>query len=55
MSEKQKQVINAFNTIIPKLSCENLDYLLGFGEGMATILEQNEREEKKEVECILIK
>lgn len=53
MSEKQKQVINTFNTIIPKLSCENLDYLLGFGEGMATILEQNEREEEKETDCLL--
>lgn len=53
MSEKQKQVINTFNIIIPKLSCENLDYLLGFGEGMAIILEQNEREEEKETDCLL--
>lgn len=53
MSEKQKQVINTFNIIIPKLSCENLDYLLGFGEGMAIILEQNKREEEKETDCLL--
>ncbi len=53
MSEKQKQVINTFNTVIPKLSRENLDYLLGFGEGMATVLEQNEQEEKKEADFAL--
>lgn len=53
MSEKQKQVINTFNIIIPKLSRENLDYLLGFGEGMAIILEQNKREEEKETDCLL--
>ena len=53
MSEKQEQVINTFNAVITKLSRENLDYLLGFGEGMATVLEQNERKEKKEADCAL--
>ena len=53
MSEKQKQVINSFNTVILKLSRENLDYLLGSGEGTATVLEQNEQEEKKEADFAL--
>lgn len=35
MSEREKQIIETFALIIPKLSENDKSYLLGLGEGMA--------------------
>ena len=35
MSEREKQIIETFSLIIPKLSESDKSYLLGLGEGMA--------------------
>ena len=35
MSEKEKQILETFGELIPKLSESNKNYLLGLGEGMA--------------------
>lgn len=35
MTEKEKQIIQTFEKVLPKMSAEDKAYLLGFGEGMA--------------------
>ena len=45
MSEREKQIIETFALIIPKLSESDKSYLLGLGEGMA-IAHQKQEDEK---------
>lgn len=47
MSEKEKQIIEKFALVIPKLSESDKNYLLGLGEGMAIKVESQEKQEKK--------
>ncbi|WP_303136354.1 hypothetical protein [uncultured Eubacterium sp.] len=49
MSEKEKQIIENFAVIIPKLTEADKSYLLGLGEGMAMQIskEEQEKNEKK--------
>ena len=42
MSEKEKQIIEIFASIIPKLSESDKSYLIGLGEGMAIKVESVE-------------
>lgn len=42
MSEREKQIIETFALIIPKLSESDKGYLLGLGEGMAMKVEEKE-------------
>lgn len=48
MSEKQKQILNTFEQVLPEMSKEDQSYLLGFGEGIAAGMKrggkQNERD-----------
>ncbi len=46
MTEKDKQILDRFTIIIPQLSENEKDYLLGFGNGMAV---NAERQETKEI------
>lgn len=46
MSEKEKQILETFGKLIPKLAESDKSYLLGLGEGMA-IAHQKQEEEKK--------
>ena len=43
MSEKEKQIIKTFASIIPKLSESDKSYLLGLGEGMAIKVEEKQK------------
>lgn len=47
MQEKEKQIMQTFGEIIPKLSENNKAYLLGLGEGMAL---QAERQQGQQAE-----
>lgn len=47
MSEKQKEILETFEKVIPKLSEAEQDRLLAFGDGMAFMKGQQE-EKKKE-------
>jgi len=42
MSETQKKVIETFEDLLPKMSREDVSYLLGYGEGMAAGFKQRE-------------
>lgn len=42
MTEKDKQILDRFTIIIPQLSENEKDYLLGFGNGMAVNAERQE-------------
>ncbi len=44
MSEKQKQILETFEEIIPKMSEMEQEKLLSFGEGIAFVKEQKEQE-----------
>ena len=44
MSEREKQIMETFAVIIPKLSESDKSYLLGLGEGMAIKVEAAENE-----------
>ncbi len=48
MSEKEKRIIETFALIIPKLSENSKNYLLGFGEGMAVKVELQEKNNNKD-------
>ena len=50
MSEKEKQILETFGELIPKLSESNKNYLLGLGEGMA-IAARAEMKRKKRCRC----
>ena len=45
MTEKDKQIMDRFAMIIPKLSESDKDYLLGFGNGMAVNAEMKAKNE----------
>ncbi len=47
MSEKEKQIIETFALIIPKLSENDKSYLLGLGEGMAIKANVQEHDSEK--------
>lgn len=47
MSEKEKQIIETFALIIPKLSENDKSYLLGLGEGMAIKVKAKEKESER--------
>ena len=49
MSEREKQSIETFALIIPKLSESDKSYLLGLGEGMAIKVESQEKKSDKEL------
>lgn len=49
MSEKEKQIIENFALIIPKLSESDKSYLLGLGEGMAIKAESQEKKSDREL------
>lgn len=46
MSNEERQILEMFGAIIPKLSEKNKSYLLGLGEGMV-IMEDNRQELKE--------
>lgn len=48
MLEEEKQIMKIFGKIIPKLSETKKNYLLGLGEGMAVMLELEERREMQQ-------
>lgn len=45
MSNKEKQIIEKFAVVIPKLSESDKSYLLGLGEGMAIKIAKEKKEE----------
>lgn len=47
MSEREKQIIETFALIIPKLSESDKSYLLGLGEGMAIKVDAQRQDEEK--------
>lgn len=46
MSEKQKQILETFEEIIPKMTEMEQEKLLSFGEGIAFVKEKKEKEEE---------
>ena len=49
MSEREKQIIETFALIIPKLSESDKSYVLGLGEGMAIKVESQEKKSENEL------
>lgn len=49
MSEREKQIIETFAAVIPKLSEEKKYYLLGLGDGMALKIDTQKDKETKTV------
>lgn len=47
MSEKQKKILETFKQVLPEMSKEDQNYLLGYGEGVAAALKKKESEEEK--------
>lgn len=47
MGDKEKQIIENFAVIIPKLTEADKSYLLGLGEGMAMKVNKEEKENEK--------
>lgn len=47
MLDREKQIIETFAVIIPKLSESDKSYLLGLGEGMAIKTESQEKKIEK--------
>ena len=50
MSEKEKQILETFGKLIPKLAESDKSYLLGLGEGMAIVHQKQEEEKKLQVQ-----
>ena len=48
--EKEKQIIENFAVVIPKLSEEDKSYLLGLGEGMAMRVDKDEKKRNENEE-----
>lgn len=48
MSEKQKKILETFKQVLPEMSKEDQNYLLGYGEGMAAALKRKESEGEDE-------
>lgn len=44
MSEKQKQIIETLSSVLPEMSAEDQNYLLGYGEGMAAGLKKGKED-----------
>ena len=42
MSEKQKKILETFKQVLPEMSKEAQNYLLGYGEVMAAALKKRE-------------
>lgn len=51
MSEKEKQILETFGRILPKLPESDKSYLLGLGEGMAMSHQREEKQQEKKKEC----
>lgn len=47
MSEKEKQIIETFMEVIPKMSEQERDNLLNFGKGMAFMKDKREKKVKR--------
>lgn len=47
MSEKQEKILETFKQVLPEMSKEDQNYLLGFGEGMAAALKKKKSEEEE--------
>ena len=47
MSEKEKQIIETFMEVIPKMSEQERDNLLNFGKGMAFMKDKQEKKAKR--------
>lgn len=47
MLEREKQIIETFALIIPKLSESDKSYLLGLGEGMAIKVDAQKQDKEK--------
>lgn len=52
MSEKEKQILDTFSSVLPKLSETDKSYLLGLGEGMAIKTERDDRDKKEKEEKV---
>lgn len=50
MSEKQKKILETFEQVLPKMSKEDQNYLLGYGEGVAAVLKKKESDGEEENE-----
>ena len=50
MSEREQQILKTFADVIPKLSENEKNRLLGYGEGMAAVCQRRDREEKRELQ-----
>lgn len=50
MTEKEKEIMNMFGWIIPRLTERGKDNLLSFGEGMVCIIRTNQQTEVAEQE-----
>ena len=51
MSEKEKQILETFEKVIPDLSEVEKEKLLSFGEGMAFIKDREKEGTDNETEC----
>lgn len=47
MLDKEKQIIETFANVLPKLSKEDKSYLLGLGEGMAMTIDKRKEVAEK--------
>lgn len=47
MLDKEKQIIETFANVLPKLSKEDKSYLLGLGEGMAMTIDKRKKVAEK--------
>ncbi len=47
MLDREKQIIETFANVIPKLSKEDKSYLLGLGEGMAMTIDKRKEVAEK--------
>ncbi len=54
MLEKDKLILERFAVIIPQLSDSEKSYLLGFGNGMATVTEEQNKQESISDETIQV-
>lgn len=52
MSEKEKQILDTFSSVLPKLSETDKSYLLGLGEGMAIKTERDDKDKKEKEEKV---
>ena len=53
MLDKERQIMETFAFIIPKLSESDKSYLLGLGEGMAIRVKENVDENKTKKEYVV--